>query len=56
LGGFLKAERDRINKKPLEIWEPELAKLKMQEPLMLAGDVVSGLDIRVDIAHRQRQR
>lgn len=39
----------RINKKPLEIWEPELARLKMQEPLMLAGDVTSGIDIRVDI-------
>ena len=39
----------RINKKPLEIWEPELARLKMQEPLLLAGDVTNGIDIRVDI-------
>jgi len=41
--------RVRINKKPLEIWEPELARLKMQEPLMLAGDVVNGVDINVNV-------
>lgn len=41
--------RIRINKKPLEIWDPELARHKMMEPLMLAGDVVRGIDINVDM-------
>ncbi|MCD4702988.1 MAG: 30S ribosomal protein S9 [Methanosarcinaceae archaeon] len=41
--------RTRINKKPVEIYDPEFAKLKILEPLMLAGDVVSGLDIDVNV-------
>jgi small subunit ribosomal protein S9 len=41
--------RVRINKKPLELWEPELARLKMMEPILLAGDdVVGGIDIDVN--------
>ncbi len=41
--------RVRINKKPLELCMPELARLKMMEPLILAGDgVVSGINIDVD--------
>jgi small subunit ribosomal protein S9 len=40
----------RINKKPVEIYEPEFAKLKILEPLMLAGETVSGLDIDVKVS------
>ncbi|WP_135606276.1 30S ribosomal protein S9 [Methanococcoides sp. NM1] len=40
----------RVNKKPVEIYEPEFAKLKIIEPLMLAGDAVSGLDIDVKVS------
>ncbi|MBW6470981.1 MAG: 30S ribosomal protein S9 [Methanosarcinaceae archaeon] len=43
--------RTRINKKPIEIYDPEFAKLKILEPLMLAGDkVVSGIDINVKVS------
>ncbi|UGV40893.1 30S ribosomal protein S9 [Methanococcoides orientis] len=40
----------RVNKKPVEIYEPEFAKLKIIEPLMLAGDTVSSLDIDVKVS------
>lgn len=40
----------RINKKPVEIYEPEFAKLKIIEPLMLANEAVSGLDIDVKVS------
>ena len=40
----------RINKIPLELYTPELAMMKISEPLLIAGkDVVSGLDINVDV-------
>lgn len=40
----------RINKVPLELYTPELARMKVSEPLMIAGDdIVSGLDINVDV-------
>lgn len=42
--------RARINKKPIEIYEPEFVKLKIYESLMLAEDVVSGLDIDVTVS------
>ncbi|MGP8321360.1 MAG: 30S ribosomal protein S9 [Methanosarcinaceae archaeon] len=42
--------RTRINKKPIEIYDPEFAKLKILEPLMLAGDdIISGIDINVNV-------
>lgn len=41
--------RIRINKKPLEIVEPELIRLKMSEPLEFAGSVVPGVDIDVNV-------
>jgi len=42
--------RVRINSVPLEIYEPELAKWKIMEPLLLAGDeIVSKLDIYVNV-------
>jgi small subunit ribosomal protein S9 len=40
--------RIRINKKPLELVEPELVRLKMSEPLEFAKDVVQTLDIDVN--------
>ena len=39
--------RVRVNMVPLEIHEPVLARLKMMEPLELAGSRVSKLDIDV---------
>lgn len=41
--------RVRINSVPLEILEPELARLKMMEPLELAGDRVVKVDIDVNV-------
>jgi len=42
--------RVRVNKVPLEFYQPELAKMKIQEPLMLAPpDLVSKIDIDVDV-------
>jgi small subunit ribosomal protein S9 len=38
-----------INKKPLEIFEPEMLRLFIKEPLILAGDIVKNLDINVDV-------
>ncbi|RQD91555.1 30S ribosomal protein S9 [Methanosalsum natronophilum] len=38
----------RVNKVPIEIFQPEFAKLKIMEPLILAKDAVSELDIDVD--------
>ena len=35
----------RINKVPLELYSPELARLKLTEPLELAGDVADQVDI-----------
>ena len=42
--------KTRINKKPLEIYEPEFAKLKISESLLLAGDAADGLDIDVKVS------
>jgi small subunit ribosomal protein S9 len=41
--------RIKINSVPLEILEPELARLKMMEPLELAGDRVVKVDIDVNV-------
>ncbi len=41
--------RIRINKKPLELYSPELARLKLQEPLDIAGDIVNNVDITVRV-------
>ena len=42
--------RVRINKKPLEIYDPEFAKLKIDEAVMLAGDAASGVDVDVTVS------
>lgn len=41
--------RVRINKKPVEIYMPELARLKIIEPLTLAGDRLKKVDISVTV-------
>ncbi|MCK5561452.1 MAG: 30S ribosomal protein S9 [Thermoplasmata archaeon] len=42
--------RVRINKKPVEIFDPELARLKIMEPLVLAGDKkVNKIDVIVKV-------
>jgi small subunit ribosomal protein S9 len=38
-----------INKKPLEILEPETIRLMIKEPLIIAGDIVKKLDINVNV-------
>lgn len=39
----------RINKNALDIIEPEMAKMKLMEPLMLAEDVAPKVDIDVNV-------
>lgn len=39
----------RINSVPLEIVEPELARVKIMEPLTLAGDKAAKVDIDVNV-------
>ncbi len=41
--------RVRINKSPVELYDPELARLKIQEPLTLAGDLLNDIDIDVRV-------
>jgi small subunit ribosomal protein S9 len=41
--------RVRINRKPLEILEPELVRQKIQEPLLMVGDRWKALDIQVTV-------
>jgi small subunit ribosomal protein S9 len=42
--------RIRINRIPLEIYEPEIARLKIMEPLRMAGeDVWKQIDIKVNV-------
>ena len=39
----------RINSKPLEIWGTEFNRLRIKEPLILAGDLVNKVDIDVNV-------
>jgi len=41
------AGRVRFNDRPLELVEPELIRLKVQEPLLMVGDRAKNLDISV---------
>ena len=41
--------RIRINNIPLEIYQPEIAREKIREPLLLAGDIWKKLDIKVKV-------
>jgi small subunit ribosomal protein S9 len=36
-----------VNKQPIEVFTSEMYALRIQEPLLLAGEVVSGVDIAV---------
>ncbi|MBI4154010.1 30S ribosomal protein S9 [Candidatus Woesearchaeota archaeon] len=38
----------RVNSKLLNVFEPNFAKIKIQEPLILAGDAASKIDIAVN--------
>jgi len=42
--------RVRVNNKPVEFYQPELARLKIQEPLELAGKQRNRVDINVSVA------
>jgi small subunit ribosomal protein S9 len=44
------AGRVRINSVPVELFEPEIARMKMMEPLILADEKVKGIDIDVDLS------
>ena len=39
----------RVNKVPIELYEPELARLKLFEPLQIAGDLADKVDINVHV-------
>ncbi|KYH26743.1 30S ribosomal protein S9 [Halalkalicoccus paucihalophilus] len=41
--------RVRINSQPVELVEPEIARLKMLEPFRIVGDIRDGVDIDVDV-------
>ncbi|TRZ90759.1 MAG: 30S ribosomal protein S9 [Methanosarcinales archaeon] len=41
--------RIRVNKKPIEIIEPEFVRLKMTEPLEFAANVLPNVDIDVNV-------
>lgn len=39
----------RINRRPLEILEPDVVRQKIQEPILMIGDRWKGLDIEVEV-------
>jgi small subunit ribosomal protein S9 len=41
--------RVRINKRPVVLYQPELARLKINEPLTLAGKLTENVDIDVKV-------
>lgn len=41
--------RVRINNTPIHLYQPRIARDKVLEPLMLAGEVASKVDIRVNV-------
>ena len=41
--------RVRINSKPVEFYQPELARLKIKEPIELAGKQANRVDINVSV-------
>jgi small subunit ribosomal protein S9 len=41
--------RVRVNRKPIELVEPEIARLKMMEPLVLAREKSEKVDINVQV-------
>ena len=41
--------RVRINNIPIHLYQPEIARMKVMEPLMLAGEVANKVDIRINV-------
>jgi len=41
--------RVRINKILLDLYKPRIYRLKLREPLILAGDIINNLDIDVNV-------
>jgi small subunit ribosomal protein S9 len=41
--------RVTVNSIPLEVLTPEMAQMKIMEPLIVAGDKAKGIDINVDV-------
>lgn len=41
--------RIRINKILLDFYEPKMYRLKLREPLILAGDIVNSVDIDINV-------
>ncbi len=41
--------RVRINSKPLQVLQPELARLKVEEPLKLVGNRLNRVDININV-------
>jgi small subunit ribosomal protein S9 len=41
--------RVTINDIPLDLWEPEYTRIKIREPLMLAGELSKQVDIKVNV-------
>lgn len=41
--------RIRINKVLLDLYEPKMYRLKLREPLILAGDIINNVDIDVNV-------
>ena len=41
--------RVRVNHVPLEIWEPELARLTVMEPIALIGDKANKVDVEIKV-------
>ena len=39
----------RINKTNIDFYEPRLYRLKIREPLILAGDIINSVDIDVNV-------
>lgn len=41
--------RIRINKKNIDFYEPRIYRLKIREPLILAGDTINNVDIDINV-------
>ena len=41
--------RIRINRTPLPLYKPKIARFKIKEPLILAGDIVDSVDININV-------
>ena len=39
----------KINNVPIDIYEPSLARLKLREPLLLAGEVMQKVDVSIKV-------